>query len=110
MVALAYEPEPVYPLLVRAAEVLERYGWCQGVYGRYNTGPFCVFSAMLQAQIDLDASDEEFGLAERALKRAIGPSWDKGNSYLRIERWNDDAERTFDQVVTLLRQVGMWGQ
>jgi len=102
-------------LLERAADIIDRRGLYQGDY-MGSAGNVCTFGAMLVAVA------EEHGIPERDLPEAIFYNdrieWDNvreiesaavilarslGIDELDIPDWNDDAERTREDVISALR-------
>ena len=89
-----------YPsrLLLRAAAVLEAHGHCKG-RAQDQYGAHCVSGAITQAGFELDGySMGSHDEAVRRLDRYVG-----GN----IVAWNDDGERTKDEVVAALRSAAI---
>lgn len=101
-------------LLHATADLLAEPGvWMQGGYGRREDGQvideptseelatapcLCTWSALNRAAADIPALHRERVryAAEKALVREVGNS---------IPAWNDDPDRTLDEVLDTLRQV-----
>ncbi len=76
----------------KAADLLERDGWCQGKFR--NSGAHCVVAALTAVD---DWSAPEQAAVRRRLRVHAGTEW--------LVNWNDAPERTADEVIALLRQV-----
>jgi hypothetical protein len=93
----------VADLLDRAADLLERDGWCQGSLDNAD-GQRCVMGAVYAARDDLVwsndlASERSLSVTHQAtdaLFDAIG--WN-------IPEWNDSEQTSFEDVLSLLRGV-----
>lgn len=77
--------------LLRAAELLERDGWCQGAYFDGNSA--CTIGALMDAAADI----QDRNAAIYRLKDALD-GWN-------IFNWNDAPGRTKEEVVAKLRAV-----
>jgi hypothetical protein len=80
-------------VLLRAADLLEEFGWRQESYGSKEEGRMCAMGAIYEAAIDfkMDVAYE----AETCLARHVGWS--------HVASWNDAPERTKAEVVAALR-------
>ena len=102
--------------LLRAAERIEKYGWRQGDAGEAGQ-PQCLVGAISSACDDLTpgrgafddtfmgaygrAFDDTFmGALDRVISVVEADDWTLG-----IVQWNDDAGRTKDEVIDVLRRA-----
>jgi hypothetical protein len=103
---MLYDPKWSVPLtpqeaLLRAADILERDGWCQRVRIDIE-GRRCVASA-----IDLATAHSPNPVALRnEARELLQRHLPLGFLPLRIEWWNDGPRRTKEQVITKLRVAG----
>jgi hypothetical protein len=83
-------------VLLRAADLLEEFGWCQGEFGSKEDGSFCLYGAVDTAHSDLTGkpgwAPREFGIF---LHKRLGG----------CASWNDDPGRTKAEVVARLREA-----
>ncbi len=86
----------VCDVLVRAADLLEEFGWRQGHVGSKRQGVFCALGAINEAQRDLGASKSMNARARRRLADAVG---------MPVAHWNDAPDRQRGEVVALIRKV-----
>jgi hypothetical protein len=87
--------EPWRQTLLDAADQIETHGWIQHEDGDANSG-FCVVGAIFRAfRYEPDSIDQE---AIMQLRRYVARD--------NIVLWNDDPNRTKDEVITVLRQAG----
>lgn len=84
-------PATAATMLLRAAEILEEYGWIQGCLGSREEG-FCMLGAIKEADTQLVSANP---LWSRAL-RDVGVPCEAG-------KWNDEDGRTKEEVVGRLR-------
>jgi len=77
-------------ILLRAAEILEERGWCQGHYR--HGGAFCAMGAIKEAA----PLNSEAMNALDALSRRVEP---------HVAAWNDHPSRTASEVIAKLREV-----
>ena len=89
----------------RAATLIEQRGWCQGAYA--NGDGFCLAGAVFMAfgiEADLDAWTGEAEDAIDAVAGWLNPEWDDDRESVEVlADWNDNPERTRDEVIALLR-------
>jgi hypothetical protein len=103
---MLYDPKWSVPLtpqeaLLRAADILERDGWCQRVRSDIE-GRRCVASA-----IDLATAHSPDPVALRnEARELLQRHLPLGFLPFRIEWWNDGPRRTKEQVITKLRVAG----
>lgn len=81
--------------LIVAAEILETEGWTQGT-SRDAEGHFCAIGAIDEAVV------RNFH-ADWTLQSDAAQRFRKHLNISGIARWNDDPDRTADEVVTELR-------
>lgn len=85
-------------ILLGAADLLERDGWCQLEYQDFS-GSRCVVGALSKVlDVDIDSwegSDEDIEI--RTLIR--------GDEILDLTFWNDNMVRTAEEVIAKLREV-----
>ncbi len=80
----------------KAADLLERDGWCQGLF-RDGTRR-CLSAAITAAVADVSAPRRD--IADEVVRDAL-----RRHTGMTSTRWNDAPERTGDDVIALLRQV-----
>lgn len=88
-------------VLLRAADVIEECGWCQGAYSMMD-GRVCAIGAIKVAiglSPDDDEEDTAFVIARRAMSDALGVQF--------VHEWNDDEKRTKEEVTAKLRAVAL---
>ncbi len=86
-------------LLLKAADVIERQGWCQNYIGTYH-GQVCLEGA-LNVAAGRDPKRDlvgVVGVAAHRIRRAVGKC---------AYHWNDAPGRTKDEVVAKLRAVAL---
>lgn len=81
--------------LKAVASVLREKGWCQGST-QNETGQRCLYGAMISSGIKADGMD----LIYERLKRRYG------TDAIGLWLWNDDPDRTVEQVLDLLENEG----
>jgi len=79
-------------VLNRAADLLERHGWCQDVYVD-DAGRMCAQQALMQAEPDV---------YRRATARRVLDE-QAGFESLNIPKWNDQPGRTAKQIIAAFR-------
>ena len=82
--------------MMKPSDLIERYGWVQGRLGNTRIG-FCLEGAIFEwamTQWDKDAYYDAY----RKVSLVIGSR--------SLSQWNDAPERTKDEVLAVLRQVG----
>lgn len=90
-------------ILETALKVLDRYGWIQEAYGDFEEG-FCIMGAIYQGATQVQGNCG--GLAPLLLRinQTLGftpePSFPEGY----IADWNDEENRTEEDVILLLKQ------
>lgn len=83
---------------VEAADYIEKYGWCQGTIAK-PTGDVCLMGALRAAAgIPDKAQWTALGTAALNLVHATLPC-------ILPADWNDEEQRTKDEVVALLRSA-----
>lgn len=88
----------VSEVLDRAADVLEEDGWCQ--YSMHDElGRYCALGAIKAVTPDPDAFAER-GYATRALRDYLSPT-----RPFQISKWNDNPDRTKEEVIDALQQA-----
>lgn len=89
-------------VLLDAARVLERGGWCQGRVKDY-AGQHCALGAIREVAF----CDFLGKAAERVLARSLRlrPGFGSATPDVMVAEWNDDPGRTADEVVTALRKA-----
>lgn len=97
---------PVFPELVRAAEIIRERGWYQGDYyegyapgHNYGGGPVCAVGALILTHDGGFDSDAPWPPGFFALGDEVG----------KVPSWNDAPERTQEEVIDLLERVGWLG-
>lgn len=104
------EPMKTSEVLDRAADLLERDGWCQGAL-HDSAGRMCAVGALRRAivvQVDLDPStlgqvDEVEEAARRRLMAVADPrGWVGAGG---VPDWNDREGRTFQDVLDTFRKA-----
>jgi hypothetical protein len=92
-------------ILLRAADLLEEFGWCQHISGSKEMGEMCAAGAIREAHAEWDG-DFDAGPGKdlwddiyRALEPQVG-AWD-------LPSWNDAGGRTKKEVTTLLREAAL---
>ena len=78
-------------LFAKAADLLERDGWCQGTLMDAD-GKRCGAGALIGSTNGNDYWD-----AVNEIRRAVGTH--------RVSTWNDAPERTADEVIALFRKL-----
>jgi hypothetical protein len=81
--------------LLRAAELLERDGWCQGALVK--NGAFCAMGALHKA------TDRDRKAYMSSLYRLMAFLGQHHGGTRNIIDWNDQPERTADEVIDALR-------
>lgn len=87
----------VHEVLNKAADILERDGWCQRS-GRGESGERCSTSAISDATPLGD--DLTFHTARRVFQKYV---WRNHAEVKLVYEWNDEPERTKEQVIDALR-------
>ncbi len=93
---------------MKAYELLESTGWCQGTYARDANGEavhamdeeacsYCILGAIWKTYGYGDASD----LVRRILSKGKGKR--RGHSIRSIAEWQDAQERTKEEVIAALK-------
>lgn len=94
---------------MKAYEVLEQFGWCQGSAAIDNNGQevgvlsndairFCTIGAVAKAYIPTDNARDELSLKMQGrIRDALG--------LYSISNWNDAPERTEEEVIALLKRL-----
>lgn len=92
-------------VLLKAADMIERNGWCQGAayldFVKGSKGPMCMYGAIWAAN-----DDDPTGKFE-ALKAAEGRVNEACGTFMA--KWNDKSGRTKDEVLAKLRAVALGG-
>lgn len=102
-------------VLHRAADLLEEFGHCKGLYAKDNLGhsvdpcdsdatAFCIAGALGRALVDLGHARRDVGKAGTRLLYDIPWGRDSSSDVARMD-WNDAPERTRAEVVTRLREA-----
>ena len=88
-------------VLLRAAELIEKHGWCQNAAGDME-GSVCLWGAIQAAQ----------GIEPGSIIFLDNEAWDRIFSALRYcpIRWNDAPGRTQAEVCAKLRAVALAGR
>lgn len=98
---------PVFPELVRAAEIIRKRGWCQHELLRLD-GSFCAVGALKEAvgmRMSAPVQDLLYPeLVDSPVKPALEALQNALGTY--VATWNDAPERTQDEVIELLERVG----
>lgn len=84
------EATNVQAILSRAADLLEREGWCQGQSKNFE-GRYCVLGA-----VDKVARPVERHAAVQELRRRLDAAY--------VHEWNDTRGRTLTEALAVLRQ------
>jgi len=84
-------------LLARAADLLEREGWCQGVL-RTREGHHCMLGAL--EEVGLGCAEVLFDQVIPAITAELGGE--------NLVRYNDTFGRTAEEVITTLRNAKRW--
>lgn len=88
-------------ILLRAAELLEHDGWCQG-YLRDDFGRMCASGAIgaaIEEMCPVDGDPDTWEDVACRVARHVGARM--------LTAWNDESERTKDEVIAALRQVAV---
>lgn len=104
--------ERVNRLIGRAMDIIVLYGWTQDEEARFADGGrcsawnpfaacFCLDGAIVKASVDLNDYAFIRHAAFQKLDLAIGPIRDVESRFTHVA-WNDQFERTVDEVVELL--------
>ncbi len=92
---MLYDPrwtaDPISRTLRRAADMIERQGWCQGQWADKH-GRVCIMGALGDTESDPAA----FCAACHRLSTHLGQ---------RLSMWNDEPGRTKDEVLAMLRSL-----
>jgi hypothetical protein len=85
-------------VLHRAADLLEEFGWCQGRMGSKQEGMFCISGAVNEAVRELGYN---------YTRLPSDPLYVSGTRFFggNGPRWNDEAGRTKEEVVSALRSA-----
>lgn len=96
--------DPASDLLRKAADKIERCGWCQGTAQTYY-GSFCALGALEHAQ---HAAGLHISVYFEAVSRLIDLL--RLTQPASIATWNDTKGRTKEQVVSAMRDAaaGIW--
>lgn len=97
-------------ILFEAADILDRDGWCRGVYDNAVTGHHCAVGAIRSVGVDLvmhrverfvveNIQDE----AQQALIADVQRSYPNA---LSVQNWNDEIVKGRRQVTSRMRKVG----
>lgn len=89
-------------LRLKAAEVIETRGWCQGAHSN-SRGQVCALGA-LAAVVGRDPYDDPLTDEEAAALRAMGFKSHYGPELEPIWKWNDAPDRTKEEVIAKLRE------
>lgn len=81
-------------VLLKAADVIEKYGHAKRCYSPLANGERCAGLAIVAAHGQTDDHEE----AVARLQKAVG-------GYITL--WNDEPERTADEVIAKLRAVAL---
>ena len=76
------------------SELIARYGWVQGQSGNEIIG-FCLSQALLRCS----ESYEIYKTKQEKIEMILG--------FVILSSWNDAPERTKDEVLAVLREVGL---
>lgn len=90
-----------------AIKVLEQYGWCQGEIGNEEKG-YCTIGAIAKSaqRILGDGSIiNTFGIKERTWSHAYKCTCKK-HPHPDIAVWNDEEDRTKEEVIKALEEIG----
>ncbi len=91
--------EPWRQMLLDAADLLERDGWCQGAY-QDDDGHHCALGALdavFGSKTSFKAIDwSAYARVNERLQDAVG---------LQIVHWNDAKGRTAEEVISTLRKI-----
>lgn len=91
----------LHPVFVRAKEILLTQGWyCGGPRGPYKSR--CLILACVDAYNEIykeNVSDGDLGRIHRVLREIINVPFN------RLAAWNDNPERTFEEVIAVLDQA-----
>lgn len=94
--------------LFRAAEILEDRGWCQGLLTN-DRGEHCAVGALcvaLEQQMRCNYGDLVRSGPLNIFAAYLPPgSDDRETGVVKITRWNDNPERTAQEVITALRRA-----
>lgn len=93
-------------LLLRAAALIEKHGWCQN-YLISPEGKLCFAGAMKVAAYGIP-----FPSRPGAIQPTMEMAWDRfekavGVKWGRASKWNDEPGRTKDEVVAKIRSVAL---
>ena len=95
-------------VLHRAADLLEEFGWCQGIGGMPGSsrheGRFCYLGAVARASYDFGAEPSLDPYRDAAEVLGLIYDWGRrGCAVAKTFDWNDDTARTRQEVVARLR-------
>lgn len=91
--------------LLQAADLIEKQGWCQGDYESDN-GQVCILGAL---RFVIAGSTDVVALQQSPKYKDYVLCTDQISAALHGKlphQWNDERDRTKDEVVALLREVG----
>jgi hypothetical protein len=97
-------------ILVRASEILGERGWIQGEFGDQNKG-YCMAGAARAASYDLYGDMDYYKRYEIYCEAnsLITKYLALNHGCPSIARWNDDFERTAEDVIIALKKAGTEG-
>ncbi len=96
--------EPWRELLLEAANVLERHGWCQDVEVN-ERGEYCILGALGRATCDLHHEKRTWDIHPKNLKPNYQAHIALAEEVGDVPTWNDKPGRTREQACLLLRYV-----
>lgn len=93
---------PVQTTLDKAAELIERDGWCQLKTGSPGH-PHCILGAVRDGLIEmgLDGQKDEFVAAREEIATRLFRHFRRG--FNAVTKWNDDPSTTRQDVLNVLR-------
>lgn len=94
-------------VLLRAADLLEEFGWCQGKLGGKADGEMCLMGALMEAGNDLGTAYTIDRTQPRLVAVGVpcGPGSGGETGIAAQAEWNDAPERTKTEVVGKLREA-----
>lgn len=93
--------EEVVDLLNEMKTQLFEYGWCQGTIQDRETGNVCLMGALtLALRKNKNWETDKFSKIRDLLAVSAGTADENGRG--AISKWNDEKERTFGDVVSLI--------
>lgn len=99
------EPRTVADVLEAAAKYLEEHGWTQDVFVTYD-GCACAVGAIRLAAGGGRHEDDETHIQTNYLSSTATAAVSKRLAPVSsLLSWNDEPDRTADEVITLLREV-----